>query len=106
MIRTCIRLVAVVALAACSESSMLGPYEAGWKDTVLVMPLKNVEVLVAFDHYRGIYPLHCHNLQREDMGMMLNVEVMSRGGIKAWTSTCPILPISAQVTVRPNHRHG
>ena len=52
------------------------PYEAGWKDTVLVMPLETVGVLVQFDRYRGIYPLHCHNLQHEDMGMMLNVEVI------------------------------
>jgi blue copper oxidase len=52
------------------------PYEAGWKDTVLVMPLETVEVLVVFDHYHGIFPLHCHNLQHEDMGMMLNVEVI------------------------------
>ena len=52
------------------------PYEAGWKDTVLVMPLETVGVLVRFDRYRGIYLLHCHNLQHEDMGMMLNVEVI------------------------------
>jgi blue copper oxidase len=52
------------------------PYEAGWKDTVLVMPLETVEALVAFDRYLGIFPLHCHNLQHEDMGMMLNVEVI------------------------------
>jgi FtsP/CotA-like multicopper oxidase with cupredoxin domain len=52
------------------------PYEAGWKDTVLVMPLETVEVLVRFEWYRGIFPLHCHNLQHEDMGMMLNVEVI------------------------------
>jgi FtsP/CotA-like multicopper oxidase with cupredoxin domain len=52
------------------------PYEGGWKDTVLVMPLETVSVLVRFDRYRGIFPLHCHNLQHEDMGMMLNVEVI------------------------------
>jgi FtsP/CotA-like multicopper oxidase with cupredoxin domain len=55
--------------------SQVFPYEAGWKDTVLVMPLETVEVLVQFDRYRGIFLLHCHNLQHEDMGMMLNVEV-------------------------------
>lgn len=54
----------------------LYPYEAGWKDTALVMPLETVAVLVRFDRYRGIFPLHCHNLQHEDSGMMLNVEVM------------------------------
>jgi blue copper oxidase len=51
-------------------------WETGWKDTVLVLPLERVVVLVRFDLYRGIFPLHCHNLQHEDMGMMLNVEVV------------------------------
>ncbi|MEO8089518.1 MAG: multicopper oxidase family protein [Gemmatimonadales bacterium] len=55
--------------------NLVFPYEAAWKDTVLVMPLEAVAVLVRFDPYRGIFPLHCHNLQHEDMGMMLNVEV-------------------------------
>jgi FtsP/CotA-like multicopper oxidase with cupredoxin domain len=55
--------------------NLVFPYEAGWKDTVLVMPLETVEVLVQFNKYRGIFLLHCHNLQHEDMGMMLNVEV-------------------------------
>jgi FtsP/CotA-like multicopper oxidase with cupredoxin domain len=51
------------------------PYESGWKDTVLVMPLETVSVLVRFEQHRGIFLLHCHNLQHEDLGMMLNVEV-------------------------------
>ena len=56
--------------------NLVYPYEAGWKDTVLVMPLETVAVLVRFDRYPGVFPLHCHNLQHEDMGMMLNVEVV------------------------------
>lgn len=52
------------------------PYEGGWKDTVLVMPLELVSVLVRFDPYRGVFPLHCHNMQHEDQGMMLNIEVV------------------------------
>jgi FtsP/CotA-like multicopper oxidase with cupredoxin domain len=51
------------------------PWEAGWKDTVLLMPFETVSVLLRFEHYRGVFPLHCHNLQHEDQGMMLNVEV-------------------------------
>jgi FtsP/CotA-like multicopper oxidase with cupredoxin domain len=39
------------------------------------MPLETVSVLVRFEHHRGVFPLHCHNLQHEDQGMMLNVEV-------------------------------
>jgi FtsP/CotA-like multicopper oxidase with cupredoxin domain len=51
------------------------PYEEGWKDTTVVMPFETVEILVRFDGYRGVFPMHCHNLQHEDMGMMLNFEV-------------------------------
>ena len=40
-----------------------------------VLPLETVEVLVQFALYRGIFLLHCHNLQHEDEGMMLNVAV-------------------------------
>lgn len=50
-------------------------YERGWKDTALVMPLETVSVLIRFETYRGVFPMHCHNLQHEDSGMMLNVEV-------------------------------
>ena len=51
-------------------------YERGWKDTALLMPGETVEALVRFDAYRGLFLLHCHNLQHEDGGMMLNVEVV------------------------------
>jgi blue copper oxidase len=51
------------------------PWERGWKDTVLVHDLETVEVLIRFDAYRGLYLLHCHKLEHEDMGMMSNFEV-------------------------------
>lgn len=50
-------------------------YERGWKDTVLLMPLETVDVLIRFAEYRGLFLIHCHNLEHEDHGMMLNVEV-------------------------------
>jgi blue copper oxidase len=46
--------------------------EKGWKDTVLVMPGEKVKLLVPFPSYRGKYVFHCHNLEHEDDGMMLN----------------------------------
>ncbi|TCO52808.1 multicopper oxidase family protein [Actinocrispum wychmicini] len=49
--------------------------DAGWKDTVEVRPYEVVEVLARFDGYRGRYMLHCHNLEHEDMGMMVNFDV-------------------------------
>jgi FtsP/CotA-like multicopper oxidase with cupredoxin domain len=54
----------------------LFPWEAGWKDTVLLEDQETVEVLVRFDAYTGIYVMHCHKLEHEDMGMMANFRVV------------------------------
>jgi FtsP/CotA-like multicopper oxidase with cupredoxin domain len=55
----------------------LTPNDKGWKDTVLVNPNETVQVLVKFIDYSGIYLLHCHNLEHEDDGMMLNIQIDS-----------------------------
>ncbi len=55
---------------------MVLPWEAGWKDTVLLQDRETVEVLIRFDGYRGLYLLHCHKLEHEDAGMMANFEVI------------------------------
>lgn len=52
------------------------PWEAGVKDTVLVLPGESVDVLLRFDAHRGLFLLHCHNLEHEDAGMMMNFEVV------------------------------
>src|SRR6266545_4768536 len=54
----------------------LFPWERGWKDTVLLEDGETVEVLIRFDSYRGLYLMHCHKLEHEDMGMMTNFEVV------------------------------
>lgn len=51
------------------------PWERGWKDTVLLQDGETVEVLTRFERYKGLYLLHCHKLEHEDAGMMLNFEV-------------------------------
>jgi FtsP/CotA-like multicopper oxidase with cupredoxin domain len=62
--------------------NQLFPWEAGWKDTVLLEDGETVEILIRFDSYtgaepnKGIYLLHCHKLEHEDMGMMANFEVV------------------------------
>ncbi|MES2646456.1 MAG: multicopper oxidase domain-containing protein [Bacteroidota bacterium] len=53
----------------------LFPWEAGWKDVVLVNDFETVEVLIRFEAYRGMYVMHCHKLEHEDNGMMMNFEV-------------------------------
>lgn len=49
--------------------------ENGWKDTVLVMPGETVKVLVPFENNTGKFVFHCHNLEHEDDGMMLQYQV-------------------------------
>jgi blue copper oxidase len=46
--------------------------EKGWKDTVLLMPGEKVRLIMTFPMYTGMFVLHCHNLEHEDDGMMLN----------------------------------
>jgi blue copper oxidase len=50
------------------------PHEKGWKDTVLVMPGEKVRIIIRFTN-TGKFVFHCHNLEHEDDGMMLNFEV-------------------------------
>lgn len=49
--------------------------ENGWKDTVLVMPGETVKVIVPFANNTGKFVFHCHNLEHEDDGMMLQYQL-------------------------------
>ena len=49
--------------------------ENGWKDTVLVMPGEIVKVIVPFETNTGKFVFHCHNLEHEDDGMMLQYQL-------------------------------
>ena len=52
--------------------------DLGWKDTVLVWPGETVRVAIDFAHdFPGdqTYVFHCHNLEHEDAGMMINFRV-------------------------------
>ncbi len=54
--------------------------DLGWKDTALVWPGETVRIVTDFSHpFRGdqVYMVHCHNLEHEDGGMMLNLKVAS-----------------------------
>jgi len=61
-------------LARTGGRNRVMPWETGLKDTVLTMPGERVDVAVRFVH-EGLFLLHCHNLEHEDMNMMLNFEV-------------------------------
>lgn len=51
--------------------------DAGWKDTVLVRVGETVDIALRFD-VPGLFLFHCHNLEHEDHGMMLNFVVEDR----------------------------
>jgi FtsP/CotA-like multicopper oxidase with cupredoxin domain len=51
------------------------PHEIGPKDVVYLGENETVRVLVKFDHGRGRYMLHCHNLVHEDHDMMAQFEI-------------------------------
>ena len=56
----------------------LAATDLGWKDTVLVWPGETVRIVTDFTHpFRGdqVYMVHCHNLEHEDGGMMVNMKV-------------------------------
>lgn len=51
------------------------PSESGWKDTVLVMPGEIVKIIIPFSTLTGVFVFHCHNLEHEDDGMMLQYQL-------------------------------
>ncbi|GAA5166067.1 multicopper oxidase family protein [Ornithinimicrobium tianjinense] len=56
----------------------LFPWEGGWKDTFLLLDKESVDILIRFDLV-GRYLIHCHKLEHEDAGMMLDFEVVEGG---------------------------
>jgi len=54
--------------------------DLGWKDTVLVWPGETVRIAIDFTHDfpdSQTYVFHCHNLEHEDAGMMINFRVQA-----------------------------
>ena len=57
--------------------------DLGWKDTVLVWPGETVSIAIEFSHdFDGeqLYLFHCHILEHEDAGMMLNLKIVDPQG--------------------------
>jgi FtsP/CotA-like multicopper oxidase with cupredoxin domain len=57
-----------------------GFVDAGWMDTVLVMPGETVRIKIPFPRHQGLYLYHCHILEHEDMGMMRNFRIVTGSG--------------------------
>jgi FtsP/CotA-like multicopper oxidase with cupredoxin domain len=54
----------------------IGPQDLGLKDTVLLWPNERVRLGVRVGPHRGLFVLHCHNLEHEDAGMMSLFEIV------------------------------
>ncbi len=52
------------------------PVDYGWKDTVLVNDNEVVRLAVRFDSFKGRFLFHCHFLEHEDDGMMVNIDIV------------------------------
>jgi FtsP/CotA-like multicopper oxidase with cupredoxin domain len=52
-----------------------GIIDAGWTNTVAVLPGETVRIQVTFSRHPGLYLYHCHILEHEDMGMMRNFRI-------------------------------
>ncbi len=61
---------------AAYETVKDGFIDSGWKDTVLVMPGEEIEVIKPFQDYKGLFLYHCHNLEHEDLGMMRQFKIV------------------------------
>jgi FtsP/CotA-like multicopper oxidase with cupredoxin domain len=49
--------------------------ENGRKDTVLLLPQEKVKLIIPFASLTGVFVFHCHNLEHEDDGMMLQYQL-------------------------------
>ena len=47
------------------------PIEAGRKDVIHLEANMQTELYMRFRDYKGIYPMHCHNVVHEDHAMMV-----------------------------------
>ncbi len=59
------------------ETLAPGFVDQGWHDTVVVMPGEQVDLLLKFRDFQGLFLYHCHNLEHEDRGMMRNYRVVA-----------------------------
>jgi spore coat protein A, manganese oxidase len=73
-------------------------YERGWKDVFYVGEVETVEVVARFGPNRGKYMMHCHNVEHEDVDMMIQWEI-GQGGpdpmsapAQPWSSGIPLVP--------------
>jgi FtsP/CotA-like multicopper oxidase with cupredoxin domain len=81
------------------------PHELGPKDVAYVGENEKVRVIMRFEHQRGKYMMHCHNLVHEDHDMMTQFEVGHSGHDPRLAARARHLPAGA-LFERPEEDHG
>ena len=61
----------------------VAPTEAGWRDTINLVPGERVEILIPFRDFVGRSVFHCHIAEHGDAGMMGIIEVRAAGDGRA-----------------------
>jgi spore coat protein A len=69
-----VHLVEFLALSRTGRP--LQPWEKGPKDTLLLRSNETVTLTMRWNHFDGLYVLHCHNVEHEDFDMMANIQVV------------------------------
>ncbi|MBI4310772.1 MAG: multicopper oxidase domain-containing protein [Chloroflexi bacterium] len=52
------------------------PEESGRKDSILLGENQEIRVIMKFQHFKGPYVFHCHNIEHEDHDMMTQFRVV------------------------------
>jgi spore coat protein A, manganese oxidase len=68
------------------------PHERGPKDVVYVGEGERVRLIMRFEHQRGKYMMHCHNLVHEDHDMMAQFRVGGGGDDPIEADPCHDMP--------------
>ncbi len=58
------------------EATKDGFINEGWQDSVYLLPGMQMDLIMRFEDFKGLFLYHCHNLEHEDMGMMRNFEIV------------------------------
>jgi spore coat protein A, manganese oxidase len=83
------------------------PHELGPKDVAYVGEDEMVRVIMRFEHQRGKYMMHCHNLVHEDHDMMAQFEVGEGGDDPIHADPARDLPAGPLFVVHDDHDdHG
>ncbi len=73
-----IHLIQFQVLDMSIKGSAIAPYPwwAGWKDTIFLPAWTKLHVIMKWEGYAGTYVCHCHKLEHEDHGMMMQIRTV------------------------------